>query len=125
MKLMCVETGYKTEIKLTQDEPWENDDILDAAANNLLKREPEHKYDFVCIDSRRMRSEICHALTDLTEHTGEYRSFKIISDNYEAAAALGCKGGSAKSEAKTKANRENAKKGGWPKGRPRKTPTDK
>lgn len=36
------------------------------------------------------------------------------------AAALGRKGGSAKSEAKTKASRENAKKGGWPKGKPRK-----
>lgn len=38
------------------------------------------------------------------------------------AAALGRKGGSAKSEAKTKASRENAKKGGWPKGRLRKNP---
>jgi hypothetical protein len=36
------------------------------------------------------------------------------------AAALGRKGGSATSEAKTKASRENAKKGGWPKGKPRK-----
>ncbi|DBA35057.1 TPA_asm: hypothetical protein vir555_00031 [Caudoviricetes sp. vir555] len=39
-------------------------------------------------------------------------------------SAIGRKGGSAKSEAKTKANRENAKKGGWPKGRPRKPPKD-
>jgi len=37
-----------------------------------------------------------------------------------AAAALGRKGGSVKSDAKTKASRENAKKGGWPKGKPRK-----
>lgn len=37
-----------------------------------------------------------------------------------AAVALGKLGGRAKSEAKTKAARENAKKGGWPKGRPRK-----
>jgi len=41
------------------------------------------------------------------------------------AAALGRKGGSVSSEAKTRANRQNAKKGGWPKGRPRKPSTDK
>ena len=38
----------------------------------------------------------------------------------DAASALGKKGGSAKSERKTEAVRENAKKGGWPKGRKRK-----
>ena len=38
----------------------------------------------------------------------------------EAAAALGRLGGKAKSEAKTAAARKNAKKGGWPKGKPRK-----
>jgi len=83
IRLMCMETGYKTRIELTLDERWKNDEILDTAANRLLRREPEHKYDFVSIDTREMRSEICHALTDLTEHTGEYRSFKIISDDYE------------------------------------------
>jgi len=36
------------------------------------------------------------------------------------AVALGRKGGSVSSKAKTKAARENAKKGGWPKGRKRK-----
>lgn len=36
------------------------------------------------------------------------------------AAALGRIGGRVKSKAKTKAARENAKKGGWPKGRKRK-----
>lgn len=35
-------------------------------------------------------------------------------------AANGRKGGSATSERKSKAARRNAKKGGWPKGRPRK-----
>lgn len=35
-------------------------------------------------------------------------------------AANGAKGGSAKSDRKTRAARKNAKKGGWPKGRPRK-----
>ncbi len=42
-----------------------------------------------------------------------------------AAVALGKLGGRVRSEAKTKAARENAKKGGWPKGRkrgPRKEP---
>ena len=37
-----------------------------------------------------------------------------------AAVALGKLGGRAKSEAKTRAARENAKKGGWPKGKKRK-----
>ena len=37
-----------------------------------------------------------------------------------AAAALGRLGGKATSEAKATAARENAKKGGWPKGKPRK-----
>ena len=35
-------------------------------------------------------------------------------------AEIGRTGGKATSEAKTQAARENAKKGGWPKGRPRK-----
>lgn len=38
----------------------------------------------------------------------------------EAARTLGRKGGQAKSEKKTIAARRNAKKGGWPKGKPRK-----
>jgi hypothetical protein len=38
----------------------------------------------------------------------------------EAAAILGRLGGKAKSPAKTRAARKNAKLGGWPKGRPRK-----
>lgn len=37
-----------------------------------------------------------------------------------AAVALGRLGGKATSEAKARAARENAKKGGWPKGKPRK-----
>jgi hypothetical protein len=37
-----------------------------------------------------------------------------------AAVSLGRRGGRVKSAAKTKAARENAKKGGWPKGRKRK-----
>lgn len=37
-----------------------------------------------------------------------------------AAVALGRLGGQATSKAKTLAARENAKKGGWPKGKPRK-----
>lgn len=38
----------------------------------------------------------------------------------EYLAAIGRKGGKASSEAKAQAARENAKKGGWPKGKPRK-----
>jgi hypothetical protein len=45
--------------------------------------------------------------------------------DWEDARAAWCaengrKGGSAKSPAKTRAARRNARKGGWPKGRPRK-----
>jgi hypothetical protein len=36
-------------------------------------------------------------------------------------SAIGERGGKATSEAKTQAARENAKLGGWPKGKPRKT----
>jgi len=39
---------------------------------------------------------------------------------HDAASALGRLGGKARSAAKTKAARENGKRGGWPKGRPRK-----
>lgn len=39
-----------------------------------------------------------------------------------AAVALGRKGGSVKSAAKSKAAQANGKKGGWPKGKPRKAP---
>jgi len=78
MKLTCIETGKYTRIKLTPGEPWENENILDAAANRLLSREPDHPYDFICLDHVDLRGEICHALTGLTEHTGEYRSFKLV-----------------------------------------------
>jgi len=40
-------------------------------------------------------------------------------------AGIGRTGGKATSEAKTQAARENAKKGGWPKGKPRKPKTNK
>jgi hypothetical protein len=40
----------------------------------------------------------------------------------DAARFLGSLGGKVRSEAKTKAARKNAKKGGWPKGRKRKQP---
>ena len=42
----------------------------------------------------------------------------------KAAQSLGRLGGLAKSAAKTSAVRENAKKGGWPKGKPRKPKRD-
>lgn len=76
MKLKCIETGKTTKIALN-NKPWENDIILDYAANRLLKREKEHAYDFVCISTDNLRSEICHALTNLTEHSGTYRTFII------------------------------------------------
>lgn len=40
------------------------------------------------------------------------------------ASIMGKKGGKSKSEKKLKALAENAKKGGWPKGRPRKKPSE-
>lgn len=80
--LVCIETGKKTALSLT-DAPWNNDDILDAAANRMLRREPEHRHDFVCIDAQKMRSEICHGLGNLTEHTGEYRTFRLIGEATE------------------------------------------
>jgi hypothetical protein len=53
------------------------------------------------------------------------RDLKDIEEQLSSAASiLGRKGGSVKSEAKARAAKENAKKGGWPKGRPRKPPVD-
>lgn len=78
MKLKCVETGKTTKIVLG-DKPWENDEILEIAANNLLVREIEHRDDFVCVSFDGLRSEICHALDGLTEHSGDYRSYEIIN----------------------------------------------
>ena len=77
-KLVCLETNKRTRINLENVPDYETDDVLDNAANRLLKREPEHKYDFVCITRDNLQSEICHALGDLTEHTGEYRSFEVV-----------------------------------------------
>ena len=77
--IKCIESGRTTKITLTGNE-WDDDDTLDSAANKLLKRETEHKHDFVCISTDKMESEICHALTGLTEHTGEYRTFIIEED---------------------------------------------
>ena len=76
--MVCIETDKKTKIALTKNEPWTNDNILSTSANGLLKREPEHKYDYVTIRADKMRSEIYHAVGDLAEHTGEYRTFKIV-----------------------------------------------
>jgi hypothetical protein len=47
-----------------------------------------------------------------------------VSKKHPAAVALGKLGGRVRSEAKAKAARENAKKGGWPKGRKRKPRSD-
>lgn len=47
-------------------------------------------------------------MTDLSPIIGDY------------LRSIGRKGGSQKSEKKTAASRLNAKKGGWPKGKPRK-----
>jgi hypothetical protein len=76
-RITCVETGKYTDVNLSTNEPWANDDTIDHAANMLLRREAEYNHDFVCISIEKLRSEICHALTNLTEHTGEYRTFEI------------------------------------------------
>jgi hypothetical protein len=44
---------------------------------------------------------------------------KLTPTQRAALSAIGRAGGSAKSAAKTKAARANAKKGGWPKGKKR------
>lgn len=52
--------------------------------------------------------------------TADDGDWQVIGTRNPAAVALGRLGGSARSEAKTAAVRENGKRGGWPKGRPRK-----
>lgn len=78
--LICIETGKKTKFN-ENVEPWELDDILDNCANILLRRESDHSpgsNDFVSIRANKLRSEIFHGLNGLTEHLGEFRTFKII-----------------------------------------------
>jgi hypothetical protein len=75
--LKCVETGKKTKYN-NEVKPWDRDDVLSAAACRLVRREREHKYDYVTISREHMSSEIYHALNGLTEHTGEYRHFEIL-----------------------------------------------
>lgn len=75
--LVCIETGKKTKINLTTNESWINDEILNNAAERLLRREPEYKHAHICISADKMRAEIWYSAGDLTEHTGEYRTFKI------------------------------------------------
>lgn len=48
----------------------------------------------------------------------------MLKRKHPAAVALGRLGGKVTSEAKTLAARENGKKGGWPKGKPRKKPPE-
>ena len=88
--LVCIESHKKTSLDLMDSNDdfrgdvnarqWNNDDIVNAAANRLLKRESEHKHDFVVvkISHNRMSSEIYHSCGDMCEHTGEYRTFRII-----------------------------------------------
>ena len=75
--LMCIETGKKTKYN-NEAKPWDRDDILSDAATRLVKREVDHKHDYVTIKRECMESEIYHALYEMTEHTGEWRTFKII-----------------------------------------------
>ena len=63
---------------------------------------------------------------DIENHTPAW-AFELVRTIREignAAATLGKRGGIVKSKAKTRAVRENAKKGGWPKGRKRKPVTE-
>ena len=49
-----------------------------------------------------------------------FKEMKINEQVREYFADIGRKGGKSTSKAKAQAARENAKKGGWPKGKPRK-----
>lgn len=81
--LTCQNTGYKTIVRLIDssrgiEDEYANVEAINNAANRLLKREPDHKSDYVTvIYPDRMRSEICRALNDLTEHTGKYREYEL------------------------------------------------
>src|SRR5207247_1669157 len=85
----------------------------------------------------------CKARQAITESTGLWWSIRVRqgltypsgfdllgemkpkSEITKYLASIGRKGGKITSEAKTKAARKNAKKGGWPKGRPRKPRDEK
>jgi len=57
---------------------------------------------------------------DTRQYWKGYNEYMTNVNKDPAAVSLGRKGGLAKSDAKTAAVRANGKKGGWPKGRPRK-----
>lgn len=60
---------------------------------------------------------IADQLMELSIQAGGHR---LVCSNGLSASEIGRMGGKAKTEAKQKASRENGKKGGYPKGRPRK-----
>lgn len=90
-------------------------DMVFAARHDIINRAEAHSTDEWKNIARNLKSQYGENLS-VDEVQTE------MSPEKTAAAILGRKGGSARSEAKTKASRENAKKGGWPKGRLRKNP---
>lgn len=96
-------------------------------AQDMTKKEMIDCLEIIADDMMTGKSTLLHANTLLSirhgmmpgsERTADYA--KNEKELEKAASVLGKKGGSAKSDAKTKAVRENAKLGGWPKGRSRK-----
>lgn len=76
-RLICMETGKKTGINISNTTPYEIDEIIDTAANRLLRREPDFRDCFVSVRAENMRAKICRGAGELTEFYNEYRTFRI------------------------------------------------
>lgn len=89
-----------------------------GSGRGVLRYEPENeKWRFVPNSATGRSFEPTDKFVEETILNNAYKLFPTYKDIYDtkiAAATLGRKGGKAKSEAKTKAARENGKKGGRP-----------
>ena len=88
-------------------------DMVYAARHDAINQAEAHGTEEWKTIARNLKSRYGESLS-VDEVQAEMTPVKI------AAAAMG----SMRSEKKTAAARENAKKGGWPKGKPRKPPVD-
>lgn len=89
-------------------------DMIYAARHTIIKRSEARDTDEWKTIARNLKARY-----------GESLSVDEVRSEMSPAKIAGAILGSRTSPKKAAAARENAKKGGWPKGRPRKPPTDK
>jgi hypothetical protein len=119
MKLLCIDTGRKTEIKKDEFGWYEYKEAVNRLIAHVM---PGHIGDSIAHlnlenrpETREFSVEAVRGIGGMTEHTGEKFEFRIIKELNRAAAAMGRKGGAVKSDRKTAASRKNGRMGGRPK----------